>query len=184
MPYTVILHFHTRVRSHFGCLFGQISAFFTFFGIKLALLSQSKASTSPFVHRAGFLEPCSCFFKTFHHTFLASVSTSARNQEKHQKKNAKMRFFSQSAIFFAEKHFVGCRYIYGRTSLTCTIDSLSKDLYFQNFRQPHSIWATHLVLGGASSPRYFSTSRPDRNTRVGPLAPSVVVLGVHQKPCL
>ena len=112
--------------------------FFTFFGIKLALLSQSKASTSPFVPRAGFLEPCSCFFKTFHHAFLASVSTSARNQEKHQK-NAKMRFFSPSAIFFAEKHFVGCRYIYGRTSLTCTNDSPSKEVYFQNFRQPYSI---------------------------------------------
>ena len=138
MPYTVILHFHTRVRSHFGCLFGHISTFFTFFGIKLALLSQSKASTSPFVPHAGFLEPCSCFFKTFHHTFLASVSTSARNQEKHQK-IAKMRFFSQSAIFFAEKHFVGCRYIYGRTSLTCTIDSPSKEVCFQNFRQPYSI---------------------------------------------
>ena len=182
MPYTVILHFHTRVRSHFGCLFGQISTFFTFFGIKLALLSQSKASASPFVPRAGFLEPCSCFFKTFHHTFLASVSTSARNQEKHQK-NAKMRFFSPSAIFFAEKHFVGCRYIYSRTSLTCTNDSPSNEVYFQNFRQPYSIRATHLAIGGASS-RYFSTSRPDRNTRVGPLAPSVVALAVHQKPCL
>ena len=166
-----------------GAFLAKFPLFFTFFGIKLALLSQSKASTSPFVPRAGFLEPCSCFFKTFHHTFLASVSTSARNQEKHQK-NAKMRFFSQSAIFFAEKHFVGCRYIYGRTSLTCTIDSPSKEVYFQNFRQPYSIWATHLVLGVASSPRYFSTSRPDRNTWVGPLAPSVVVLAVHQKPCL
>ena len=129
---------YTHIRSHFGCLFGQISTFFTFFGIKLALLSQPKASTSPFVPRAGFLEPCSCFFKTFHHAFLASVSTSARNQEKHQK-NAKMRFFSPSAIFFAEKHFVGCRYIYGRTSLTCTNDSPSKEVYFQNFRQPYSI---------------------------------------------
>ena len=125
MPYTVVLHFHTRVRPRFGCLFGQIPVFSTFFGINLALLSQSKASTSPFVPRAGFLEPCSCVFKTFYQTFLASVSTSARNQEKHQKKQ-----------------------------------------------------------GGASSPRYFSTSRPDRNTRVGPLAPSVVALAVHQKPCL
>ena len=132
------MHFHTRVRSRFGCLFGQIPTFSTFFGIKLALLSQSKASTSPFVPRAGFLEPCSCFFKTFYQTLLASVSTSARNQEKH-KKNAKMRFFSPSAIFFAEKHFVGCRNIYSRTSLTCTNDSPSKEVYFQNFRQPYSI---------------------------------------------
>ena len=183
MSYTVVLHFHTRVRSRFGCLFGQIPIFSTFFGIKLALLSQSKAPTSPFVPRAGFLEPCSCFFKTFYQTFLASVSTSARNQEKHQK-NAKMRFFFPSAIFFAEKHFVGCRYNYSRTSLTCTNDSPSKEVYFQNFRQPYSIRATHLVTGGASSPRYFSTSRPDRNTRVGPLAPSVIALAVHQKPCL
>ena len=183
MPYTVVLHFHTRVRPRFGCLFGQIPVFSTFFGTKLALLSQSKASTSPFVPRAGFLEPCSCFFKTFYQIFLASVSNSARNQEKHQK-NAKMRFFSPSAIFFAEKHFVGCRYIYSRTSLTCTNNSPSKEVYFQNFCQPYSIRATHLVTGGASSPRYFSTSRPDRNTRVGPLAPSVVALAVHQKPCL
>ena len=138
MPYTAILYFHTCVRSHFRCLFGQISTFSTFFGVKLALLSQSKASTSPFVPRAGFLEPCSCFFKTFSQAFLASLSTSARNQEKHQK-NAKMRFFSPSAIFFTEKHFVGCRYIYGRTLLTCTNDSLSKEVYFQNFRQPYSI---------------------------------------------
>ena len=138
MPYTAILHFRTRVRSHFRCLFGQISIFSTFCGVKLALLSQSKASTSPFVPRAGFLEPCGCFFKTLHQAFLASLSTSARNQEKYQK-NAKMRFFFPSAIFFAEKHFVGCRYIYSRTSLTCTNDSPSKELYFQNFRQPYSI---------------------------------------------
>ena len=138
MPYTAILHFHTRVRSHFRCLFGQSSTFSTFFGLKLALLSQSRASTSPFVPRAGFLEPCSCFFKTFYQAFLASLSTSARNQEKHQK-NAKMRFFSPSATFFTEKHFVGCRYIYGRTLLTCTNDSPSKEVYFQNFRQPYSI---------------------------------------------
>ena len=79
--------------------FCQISTFFTFFGIKLALFSQSKASTSPFVPRAGFLEPCSCFFKTFHHTFLASVSTSARNQEKHQKKRKNEIFFSKCYLF-------------------------------------------------------------------------------------
>ena len=59
--------------------------------------------------------------------------------KKNTKKNAKMRFFSPSAVFFAEKHFVGCRYIYSRTSLTCTDDSPSKEVYFQNFRQPYSI---------------------------------------------
>ena len=128
MPYTAILHFHTRVRSQFRCLFGQISTFSTFFGIKLAPLSQSKASTSPFVPRAGFLEPCSCFFTTFHQAFLASLSTSARNQEKHQKKRKNEVFFP-SAIFFTEKHFIGCRYIYGRTLLTCTNDSPSKEVY-------------------------------------------------------
>ena len=138
MPYTAILHFHTQVRSHFRFLCGQISTFSTFFGVKLALSSQSKASTSPFVPRTGFLEPCSCFFKTFYQAFLASLSTSARNQEKHQK-NAKMRFFSPSAIFFTEKHFIGCRYYYGRTFLTCTNNSPSKEVYFQNFRLPYSI---------------------------------------------
>ena len=138
MPYTTILHFHTRVRSYFECLFGQISTFSTLFGIKSALLSQPKALTSPFVPRAGFLEPCNCFFKTFHQAFLAFLSTSARNQEKHQK-NAKMRFFSPSAIFFTEKHFTGCLYICGKTLLTCTNDSPSKKVHFQIFRQPYSI---------------------------------------------
>ena len=138
MPYTAILHFHNRVRSYFECLFGQISTFLILFGIKSALLSQPKATTPPFVPHAGFLEPCSCFFKTFHQVFLASLSTSARNQEKHQK-NAKMRFFSPSAIFFTEKHFIGCRYIYSRTLLTCTNNSLSKKVHFQNFRQPYSM---------------------------------------------
>ena len=138
MPYTAILHFHTRVRSHFRCLFGQIYTFSTFFGVKLALLSQPKAAIPPFVPCAGFLEPCSCFFKTFHQVFLASLSTSARNQEKHQKKR-KNGVFSPSAVFFTEKHFIGCRYIYGRTLLTCTNDSPSKEVYFQNFRQQYSI---------------------------------------------
>ena len=138
MPYTAILPFHTRVRSCFECLFGQISTFFILFGTKSALLSQPKAITPPFVPRAGFFEPCSCFFNTFHQVFLASLSTSARNQEKHQK-NAKMRFFSPSAILFTEKHFIGCRYICGRTLRTCTNDSPSKTVHIQNFRQPYSI---------------------------------------------
>ena len=103
MPYTTILHFHTRVRSYFECLFGQISTFSTLFGIKSALLSQPKASTSPFVPRAGFLEPCSCFFKTFHQAFLASLSTSARNQEKHQKKRKNEVFFLQ-VLSFSQKN--------------------------------------------------------------------------------
>ena len=102
MPYTNILHFHTRVRSYFECPLGQISTFSTLFGIKSALLSQPKASTSPFVPRAGFLEPCSCFFKAFQQAFLASLSTSARNQEKHQK-NAKMRVFFQ-VLSFSQKN--------------------------------------------------------------------------------
>ena len=132
MPYTAILHFHTRVCSYFECLFGQISTFSILFGIKSALLSQPKASTPPFRPRVGFLEPRSCFFKIFHQVFLASLSTSARNQEKHQK-NAKMRYFSPSAIFFTEKHFVGCRYICDKTSLTCTNDSPSKKSAFSKF---------------------------------------------------
>ena len=74
------------------------SIFSTFFGVKLALLSQLKAVIPPFVPCAGFLEPCSCFFKTFHQVFLASLSTSAGNQEKHQK-NAKMGFFSKCYLF-------------------------------------------------------------------------------------
>ena len=38
-------------------------------------------------------------FKTFHHTFLASVSTSGRNQEKHQKKHKNEVFFSKCYLF-------------------------------------------------------------------------------------
>ena len=64
---------------------------------------------------------------------LALVLETKKNTKKTQK------FFSPSAIFFAEKHFIGCRYIYGRTLLTCTNDYPSKEVYFQNFRQPYSI---------------------------------------------
>ena len=105
----------------------QIGTFITIKGFNFAFRASCRLS------RAWQL-----LFKTFHHTFLASVSTSARNQEKHQKKHKNEVFFP-SAIFFAEKHFVGCRYIYSRTSLTCTNDSPSKEVYFQNFRQPYSI---------------------------------------------
>ena len=130
---SMLVHVHIS-----GAFLAKFPLFPPFFGVKLALLSQPKAAIPPFVPCAGFLEPCSCFFKTFHEVFLASLSTSARNQEKHQK-NAKRGFFSQSAVFFAEKHFTGCRYIYGRTLLTCTNDSPSKEVYFQIFRQAYSI---------------------------------------------
>ena len=115
-------------KFHFFHIFRhQIGTFITTKGFNFAFRASCRLSRA--------LQLC---FQNFHHAFLASVSTSARNQEKHQK-NAKMRFFSPSAIFFAQKHFVGCRYIYGRTSLTCTNDSPSKEVYFQNFRQPYSI---------------------------------------------
>ena len=83
----------------------------------------------------AFSSLVAAFHNTFCKVFLVPLSTSARNQEKHQK-NAKMRFFRSIAIFFAEKHFIGCRYICDKTSLTCTNDSPSKKAHFQNFRQP------------------------------------------------
>ena len=112
--------------------------FFHIFWRQIGTFITTKGSNSAFRALRLLSRALQLLFKTFHQVFLASLSTSARNQEKHQK-NAKMVFFSPSAIFFAEKHFIGCRYIYGRTSLTSTNDCPSKELYFQNFRQPYSI---------------------------------------------
>ena len=131
MPYTAIWHFHTRVRSYFECLFVQISTFSTLFGIKSPLLPQPKASTSPFVPRALQL-----LFQNFPPSFPGFFELETK---KNTKKNAKMRFFSSSAIFSTEKHYIGCRYICGKTLLTCTNDSPLKSVHFQNFRQPYSI---------------------------------------------
>ena len=73
----------------------------------------------------AFSSLAAAFCNTFHKVFLVPLSTSAQNHEKHQK-NAKLGFSHASAIFFAEKHFVGCRYIYNKTLLTCTNDSRRK----------------------------------------------------------
>ena len=120
----------------FRCPLGQISTFLQFSGTKLALLSQPKARILHFVPRTSFLEPCSCFLQYFSQSFLGSTEHKCSKPRKTPKKNAKMRFFRKSAIFFAEKHFIGCRYICNKTSLTCTNESPSKKVHYQNFRQP------------------------------------------------
>ena len=73
----------------------QIGTFITIKGFNFAFRASCRLS------RAWQL-----LFKTFHYTFLASVSTSARNQEKHQK-NTKMRFFLQVLSFSQESTSLG-----------------------------------------------------------------------------
>ena len=130
--------FHTSTQVYacvFGCLFGQNSIFLQFSGAKSALLSQPKANYCLLCLAPAFSSLAAAFCNTFHKVFLVPLSTSAQNHEKHQK-NAKLGFSHASAIFFAEKHFVGCRYIYNKTLLTCTNDSPSKKVHFQNFHRP------------------------------------------------
>ena len=83
----------------------------------------------------AFSSLAAAFYNTFHEVFLVPLSTSAQNREKHEK-NAKSGFFHASAIFFTEKHFVGRRYIYNKTLLTCANDSPSKKVHFQKFHRP------------------------------------------------
>ena len=132
------LLFHTSTQLYacvFGCLFGQNSIFLQFSGAKSALLSQPKAKLLPSVPRTSFLEPCSCFLQHFSQSFPGSAEHKCSKPRK-TPKNAKLGFSHASAIFFAEKHFVGCRYIYNKTLLTCTNDSPSKKVHFQNFHRP------------------------------------------------
>ena len=98
-PYTACLHLYTCVRLCFGCLLGQISTFLHFSGTKSALLSQLKAKILPFVPCTRFLEPCSYFLSTFRKVFLVPLSTSARNQEKYQKKTQYEVFSLKNHLF-------------------------------------------------------------------------------------
>ena len=123
------------VFSSSGCLFGQNSIFLQFSGARSALLSQPNAKLRPSVPRTSFLEPCSCFLQHFSQSFPGSAEHKCSKPRK-TRKNAKSGFFHASAIFFAEKHFVGCRYIYNKTLLTCTNDSPSKKVHFQKFHRP------------------------------------------------
>ena len=133
---TLLFHTSTQVYACvFGCLFGQNSIFLQFSGAKSALLSQQRQNYCLLCLAPAFSSLAAAFCNTFHKVFLVPLSTSAQNHEKHQK-NAKLGFSHASAIFFAEKHFVGCRYIYNKTLLTCTNDSPSKKVHFQNFHRP------------------------------------------------
>ena len=138
---TLLFHTSTQVYACvFGCLFGQNSIFLQFSGAKSALLSKlhfikKRQNYCLLCLAPAFSSLAAAFCNTFHKVFLVPLSTSAQNHEKHQK-NAKLGFSHASAIFFAEKHFVGCRYIYNKTLLTCTNDSPSKKVHFQNFHRP------------------------------------------------
>ena len=127
--FSMLLHKCTPV------LLGQISTFLQFSGTKSAIYHNQRSEYCLSCLVSAFSSLVAAFYNTFRKVFLVPLSTSARNQEKHQK-NAKTRFFRSSAIFFAEKHFIGCRYICDKTSLTCTNDSPSKKAHFQNFRLP------------------------------------------------
>ena len=84
--------------------------FLQFSGTKLALLSQPKARILPLVPCTSFLKTCSCSLQHFSQSFPGSTEHKCSKPRK-TTKNAKRRFFRSSAIFFAETHFIGCRYI-------------------------------------------------------------------------
>ena len=133
---TLLFHTSTPVYACIsGCHFGQNSTFLQSSGARPALLSQPKAKLRPSVPRTSFLEPCSCFLQHFSRSFPGSVEHKCSKPRKTRKKR-KIRVFSRKCYLFAEKHFVGCRYIYNKTLLTCTNDSPSKKVHFQNFHRP------------------------------------------------
>ena len=134
---TLLFHTSTQVYACvFGCLFGQNSIFFcNFLVLNRHFYHNQRQNYCLLCLAPAFSSLAAAFCNTFHKVFLVPLSTSAQNHEKHQK-NAKLGFSHASAIFFAEKHFVGCRYIYNKTLLTCTNDSPSKKVHFQNFHRP------------------------------------------------
>ena len=134
---TLLFHTSTQVYACVsGCHFGQNSTFLQFSGARSALLSQPKAKLRPSVPRTSFLEPCSCFLQHFSRSFPGSAEHKCSKPRKTRKKR-KIRVFSRKCyLFFTEKHFVGCRYIYNKTLLTCTNDSPSKNVHFQKFHRP------------------------------------------------
>ena len=102
-------------------------------------------------------------------------------------KNAKNRVFATFALkiaLFSLK--TGAK---AHTELQQGETSLTKQFpveksVFSEFSPTMSHLSDTSGHGGTSSPRFFSTSRPDRDTRFGPLASSALALAVHQKPCL
>ena len=135
-PYTAFSYSTQVYACVFGCLFGQNSIFFcNFLVLNRHFYHNQRQNYCLLCLAPAFSSLAAAFCNTFHKVFLVPLSTSAQNHEKHQK-NAKLGFSHASAIFFAEKHFVGCRYIYNKTLLTCTNNSPSKKVHFQNFHRP------------------------------------------------
>ena len=135
-PYIAFSHFYTSVRLCFWVPFWSKFHFFcNFLVLNRHFYHNQRQNYGLLCLALAFSSLAAAFCNTFHEVFLVPLSTSAQNHEKHQK-NAKLGFSHASAIFFAEKHFVGCRYIYNKTLLTCTNDSPSKKVHFQNFHRP------------------------------------------------
>ena len=135
-PYTAFSHFYTSVRLCFWVPFwSKFHSFCNFLVLNRHFYHNQRQNYCLLCLAPAFSSLAAAFCNTFHKVFLVPLSTSAQNHEKHQK-NAKLGFSHASAIFFAEKHFVGCRYIYNKTLLTCTNDSPSKKVHFQNFHRP------------------------------------------------
>ena len=103
----------TTVHRLFKVLHACTLVFFGAFLAKFPLFCIFLAQNRHFNHNQGpkyclsrlvpaFSSLVAAVYKTFRKLFLVSLSTSARDQEKHQK-TPKMRIFLSSAIFFCRK---------------------------------------------------------------------------------
>ena len=133
---TLLFHTSTQV---YACVSGAFLVKIPFFCIFLVLdrhfYHNQRQNYGLLCLVLAFSSLAAAFYNTFHEVFLVPLSTSAQNHEKHEK-TQNQGFFTQVLSFFAEKHFVGCRYIYNKTLLTCTNDSPSKKVHFQKFHRP------------------------------------------------
>ena len=116
-------------------------------------------------------------------TAVANTSSAPRKVLKNAKNHVFATFALKIALFSLK---TGAK---AHTELQQGVTSLAKQFpvensVFSKFSPTMSLGATLQVTGGTSSSRFFSTSRADRDTRIGPLASSALVLAVHQKPCL
>ena len=127
-----------------------------------------------------------CFLFIFA-TAVANTSSAVALVPRKVLKNAKNRVFATFALkiaLFSLK--TGAK---AHTELQQRKTSLTRQFpveksVFSKFSPTMSHLSDTSGHRGYSFTTFFSTSRPDRDTRFGPLASSAIALAVHQKSCL
>ena len=111
---------------------------------------------------------------------LGIRSTCAATKE-NTKKHKKLLFFAKNLSFIRSKAFLRMSWHCKKCHWPASTIPLGKNVQTQSFREPWPIWTTLLFKGDVPLPRNFSTPRPAKDLRLGPLAPSALALTVQSK---